>query len=52
MRLSRLVEPLQGAARIGWRDVEIQGLATDSREVRGGDLFIALRGARADGHEH
>jgi UDP-N-acetylmuramoyl-tripeptide--D-alanyl-D-alanine ligase len=26
------------------------GAAIDSRQVRGGDLFFALRGARADGH--
>lgn len=30
--------------------VEITGLAHDSRLVRPGDLFIAVRGQRADGH--
>lgn len=28
------------------------GWATDSRDVKEGDLFLAIKGARADGHEH
>ena len=35
--------PMQG------EDVEITGIAVDSRQVRPGDLFVAQRGARADG---
>jgi UDP-N-acetylmuramoyl-L-alanyl-D-glutamate--2,6-diaminopimelate ligase len=30
-------------------DVEVSGIAVDSREVRSGDLFVAQRGAQADG---
>jgi UDP-N-acetylmuramoyl-L-alanyl-D-glutamate--2,6-diaminopimelate ligase len=33
------------------RDVWIGGVATDSRRVRPGDLFIATRGAVYDGHD-
>ncbi|MGA0336432.1 MAG: Mur ligase domain-containing protein, partial [Luminiphilus sp.] len=33
------------------QSVLIEGLAVDSRAVRKGDLFAAIRGARADGHE-
>lgn len=32
-------------------DFEMDGAAVDSRQVRQGNLFVALRGARADGHE-
>jgi UDP-N-acetylmuramoyl-tripeptide--D-alanyl-D-alanine ligase len=33
------------------QSVLIEGLAIDSRAVRKGDLFAAIRGARVDGHE-
>lgn len=33
-------------------DRPITGAAIDSREVRPGDLFVALPGARTDGHRH
>jgi UDP-N-acetylmuramoyl-L-alanyl-D-glutamate--2,6-diaminopimelate ligase len=32
-------------------DIEIGGIAVDSRDVRPGDLFVALRGTKADGHD-
>lgn len=35
--------------RVGEPPEEIVGLATDSREVKGGDLFVALHGARQEG---
>lgn len=33
-------------------DVEIGGIAIDSRAVKPGDLFVALRGRDADGHDY
>lgn len=33
-------------------DVDVTGLCTDSRLVKPGDLFVALRGHRSDGHDH
>ncbi|MDP9185546.1 MAG: Mur ligase family protein, partial [Actinomycetota bacterium] len=32
-------------------DVEVVAVATDSRDVRRGTLFVALRGERLDGHD-
>lgn len=37
--------PAQGAAGLS-------GVAVDSRQVRPGDLFVAIRGARVDGHDY
>jgi len=31
---------------------ELSGVAVDSRRVRDGDLFVAIRGARVDGHSY
>ncbi|MBM4358541.1 MAG: UDP-N-acetylmuramoyl-tripeptide--D-alanyl-D-alanine ligase [Deltaproteobacteria bacterium] len=38
--------PLEDAA------LEVVGISTDSRSVRVGQAFVALRGERFDGHEH
>jgi UDP-N-acetylmuramoyl-L-alanyl-D-glutamate--2,6-diaminopimelate ligase len=40
--------PLQSVR--GPRDVEIRGVAVDSREVRPGFVFVALGGEKTDGH--
>jgi UDP-N-acetylmuramoyl-tripeptide--D-alanyl-D-alanine ligase len=32
-------------------DAELTGVAVDSRKVEPGDLFVAIRGARVDGHD-
>ena len=38
--------------RVEGDDVTVTGAAADSREVRPGDLFVALPGDRVDGHDH
>lgn len=43
------VEVLEGSVR---DDVEITGLAIDSRLVKQGDLFIAVKGVNGDGHDY
>ncbi len=45
--LSRLAAEVSGVV-IG-DDVEVDGIAVDSRHVRPGDLFVVQRGAKADG---
>jgi len=35
---------------VGSTDVRLTGVEVDSRQVRPGDLFVALRGTRSDGH--
>src|ERR1043165_2125740 len=36
----------------GFSSSEIRGLVYDSRQVQPGDLFVAVRGHRADGHRY
>ncbi len=50
MRLSELTDSLPNSQRMG-DDVEITDLAYDSRAVTPGALFVALRGAKTDGHD-
>ncbi|MXQ55865.1 UDP-N-acetylmuramoyl-L-alanyl-D-glutamate--2,6-diaminopimelate ligase [Shimazuella alba] len=52
MKLSELVDVLHVKEWLDPTDVEITGIETDSREVKPGDLFIALRGFTVDGHEY
>lgn len=49
VRLSQLLEGLQGVSIAGSPDAEITGIAYDSRRVGRGDLFAALPGTRTDG---
>ena len=49
MRLSDLIEDLPVRHRDGLPDIDITGLAADSRQVHRGDLFAAFRGSRTDG---
>ena len=50
MRLSHVVQPLVKYRRIGSEDPEIMYLTADSRQVRSGSLFVAIRGCTVDGH--
>ncbi|MFP6655025.1 MAG: UDP-N-acetylmuramoyl-L-alanyl-D-glutamate--2,6-diaminopimelate ligase, partial [Myxococcota bacterium] len=59
MRLSSLLDALpKEFEAIEWRrprpddDPTIRGIRYDSRLVSPGDLFVALRGANADGHDY
>jgi UDP-N-acetylmuramoyl-tripeptide--D-alanyl-D-alanine ligase len=38
------------SAQVIGRDIEFTGVSTDSRHLKAGDLFVALKGDRFDGH--
>ena len=46
----RLVEALRGARVAGQLPPAVEAIVSDSRAVRPGALFVALRGERVDGH--
>jgi UDP-N-acetylmuramoyl-L-alanyl-D-glutamate--2,6-diaminopimelate ligase len=56
MRFSELLAALPPALapreRLGDGDPVVRGIRYDSREVAPGDLFVALRGGLADGHDY
>ncbi len=52
MRLEELFEGMDVESRLKWRDVEIKGISTDSRTISEGELFVAVRGHLADGHDY
>src|SRR5881409_29922 len=52
MRLSELLQALGVEANGVREDVEVGGIAADSRQVRPGDVFFALPGVHTDGRRH
>jgi UDP-N-acetylmuramoyl-L-alanyl-D-glutamate--2,6-diaminopimelate ligase len=48
----RLVAALEGARVVGPLPPVVDAIVSDSRAVRPGTLFVALRGERTDGHDH
>jgi UDP-N-acetylmuramoyl-L-alanyl-D-glutamate--2,6-diaminopimelate ligase len=49
MKLAELVSAVAGAQLTGDAELEIEGLYYDSRQVRPGGLFFALKGVKSDG---
>jgi UDP-N-acetylmuramyl pentapeptide synthase len=50
--LAELVEPLETVARSGGLGIAVTGLTDDSRAVRPGHVFVAVKGGKADGHRY
>jgi murE/murF fusion protein len=50
MTLRQLIEGLAGARLIGDAEVPVRTVRDDSRQVEPGDVFVAVRGIRSDGH--
>ncbi|MGB4704618.1 MAG: UDP-N-acetylmuramoyl-L-alanyl-D-glutamate--2,6-diaminopimelate ligase [Candidatus Saccharicenans sp.] len=51
MRLSELLKEIRVVNLQSKEDPEITGIAYDSRRVRPGNIFVAIKGERADGHD-
>lgn len=50
MKLSSLIEGIDSSRCLAYRDVEVTGIAADSRSLEAGDCFIAIKGRASDGH--
>jgi UDP-N-acetylmuramoyl-L-alanyl-D-glutamate--2,6-diaminopimelate ligase len=52
MKLQKLVKEIEIISSKGNLDVEINGIAYDSRKVKKGNLFICVSGYTQDGHDY
>ena len=52
IRVSRLIQHLSDIIRISEKDVEVNDIVQDSRQVKRGSLFVAIQGETTDGHEY
>ena len=52
MRLSELFKNITPTTIVGNADVEVSGIKIDSRQVKPGYLFVAIKGTQTDGHQY
>ena len=50
MKLKMLIKDMEIKEMTGSADVDVIGVAYDSRKVKQGDVFIAVKGEKVDGH--
>lgn len=51
MKLKELLKDIHVIAIVGSEDVEITDVNIDSRRIKDGHLFIAMKGTQVDGHK-
>ena len=52
MKLSEILKGINVLSASASCDTEITGVCYDSRRVKSGDLFVAVRGYESDGHKY
>ena len=52
MELKKILAGVEGLKAKGNLDLEIPNVTADSREIKEGDMFIAIKGFEADGHKY
>ena len=51
MKLQELLKNIEPVQIIGDADVEVSGVNIDSRKIKEGHLFVAMKGTQVDGHK-
>ena len=52
MNLKNIIVGIEGLKAKGNLDVEVNNISTDSRSIKQGDMFIAIKGFDTDGHKY
>ena len=52
MRLSKLAECMAVERLINFTDVDVTGVSADTRDLRKGEIFVAIKGCSVDGHDY
>ncbi|MBR1901401.1 MAG: UDP-N-acetylmuramoyl-L-alanyl-D-glutamate--2,6-diaminopimelate ligase [Bacteroidaceae bacterium] len=52
MKLAQLINVCQPIKIVGDTEIEITGIEIDSRLIKSGNMFIAMRGTQVDGHTY
>ena len=52
MELKKVLAGLEGLKLKGSLDIDINNLDSDSRNIKEGDMFVAIKGFDVDGHEY
>ena len=52
MNLKNIIAGIEGLKAKGNLDVEVNNISTDSRNIKQGDMFIAIKGFDTDGHKY
>ena len=52
MNLKNIIAGIEGLKAKGNLDIEVKNITTDSRKVKEGDMFIAIKGFDTDGHKY
>ena len=52
MKLGKLIENIQYEVLKGNTDIDILGIENDSRRIKKGHMFVAIKGFSVDGHEY
>ncbi|MCM8786115.1 MAG: UDP-N-acetylmuramoyl-tripeptide--D-alanyl-D-alanine ligase [Candidatus Omnitrophica bacterium] len=50
VKLSEIIHWCKGKINKEFKDLLIEGISTDSRQIKKGEIFIALKGEKYDGH--
>ena len=52
MNLKKILTGIEGLKAKGNLDIEVNNISTDSRNIKTGDMFIAIKGFETDGHKY